>query len=119
MAHVFPKTECEFNNDYDCDGIPNHLDNCPFDYNPNQRDTDGDGVGDVCDDDIDGDGVKNPIGIVDDSGNIVISKRVDDMDNCPLVYNPNQSDSNGNGIGDACDVVSLEGVGISTQIIGS
>ncbi len=28
---------------------------------------------------------------------------VDLHDNCPLVLNPNQSDSNGNGIGDACD----------------
>lgn len=26
------------------------------------------------------------------------------IDNCPLVYNPNQADSNGNGIGDACDI---------------
>lgn len=31
------------------DGVPNRLDNCPFDYNPDQLDSDGDGVGDVCD----------------------------------------------------------------------
>jgi hypothetical protein len=27
----------------------------------------------------------------------------DDVDNCPTVSNPDQADSNGNGIGDACD----------------
>ncbi|MGA1796736.1 MAG: thrombospondin type 3 repeat-containing protein [bacterium] len=38
----------------------------------------------VRDDDIDDDEVTN------------------DNDNCPEVYNPDQTDSNGNGIGDAC-----------------
>lgn len=27
----------------------------------------------------------------------------DQLDNCPLVFNPDQQDSNGNGVGDACD----------------
>lgn len=63
-------TQCYFDDDYDCDGIPNTQDNCPYDFNPSQRDSDGDKVGDVCDDDIDGDGIKNPIGIVDETGNI-------------------------------------------------
>lgn len=31
------------------DGVPDALDNCPNDYNPDQIDTSGDGVGDVCD----------------------------------------------------------------------
>ena len=29
----------------------------------------------------------------------------DDKDNCPAVANPDQADSNGNGIGDACETV--------------
>jgi hypothetical protein len=52
---------CTFNNDYDCDGLDNMQDSCPNQYNPKQTDTDKDGIGDVCDDDIDGDGIKNPI----------------------------------------------------------
>jgi hypothetical protein len=33
----------------DFDGVAAGVDNCPFDFNPMQLDTDGDGVGDVCD----------------------------------------------------------------------
>ncbi len=35
--------------DGDCDGMCRHHDNCPEDYNPNQVDSDGDRIGDVCD----------------------------------------------------------------------
>ncbi|MFH1396785.1 MAG: putative Ig domain-containing protein [archaeon] len=35
--------------DTDGDGIPDEDDNCPFDVNPDQLDSDGDGWGDVCD----------------------------------------------------------------------
>ena len=34
--------------DYDSDGILDHLDNCPYAFNPNQEDQDSDGVGDQC-----------------------------------------------------------------------
>lgn len=85
LEYVFQKySNCSFNTDYDCDGIPNYKDNCPYDYNPQQKDTDGDGKGNVCDDDIDGDGQKNPIGIVDDNDNIIINKRDKNTDQNPL-----------------------------------
>lgn len=35
--------------DNDGDGIPNSSDNCPDVYNPDQKDSDGDGIGDLCD----------------------------------------------------------------------
>ena len=63
-------TKCNFDSDYDCDWIPNHEDNCAYQYNPSQTDLDSDYVWDVCDDDIDGDWKTNPIWIVDDTWNI-------------------------------------------------
>lgn len=57
---LYTNIQCSFDNDYDCDGIANADDNCPYDYNPSQKDTAQNGIGDVCDEDIDGDGIKNP-----------------------------------------------------------
>ena len=75
---------CTFNVDYDCDGITNGKDNCPYVYNLNQYDLDADGIGNVCDDDIDGDWERNPEWIVDDNNHIVISLWEDDLDQTPL-----------------------------------
>ena len=71
--------------DDDNDGLDDLVDNCPWTYNPDQLNSDTDGIGNACDDDDDNDGVLDP------------------DDNCPLVYNPNQKDYNGNGVGDVCD----------------
>jgi hypothetical protein len=45
--------------DLDQDGIADISDNCPDVANSDQADSDGDGVGDVCDEDRDGDGILN------------------------------------------------------------
>lgn len=87
--------------DFDCDGIENFKDICPSVYNPDQKDTDGDGKGDACDPDLvdpsfvdsrcdmDGDGIP------------------DIKDNCPSVCNSRQkfTDINNNNVNDLCDSV--------------
>ena len=45
--------------DDDRDGVEDEQDNCVQESNADQADSDADGQGDVCDDDRDGDGVKN------------------------------------------------------------
>jgi hypothetical protein len=72
--------------DTDGDGIPNDFDNCKFDFNPDQIDTDGDGFGDVC-----------QIGDPDDDG---IQNR---FDNCRFKPNPSQEDTDSDTVGDACE----------------
>ncbi len=47
--------------DIDADGISDAQDNCPNNANTDQADLDGDGFGDACDTDIDGDGVLNAL----------------------------------------------------------
>ncbi|ROT78853.1 thrombospondin [Penaeus vannamei] len=115
-------TSGECARDSDLDGYPdselngwgNVCDNCPAVSNPSQKDTDGDEMGDECDDDIDNDGTANindncrftananqndldRDGLGDDDG------VEDSIDNCPDVANSDQSDVDGDGSGDACD----------------
>lgn len=71
--------------DGDDDGIDAKRDNCRVNANPDQRDTDRDGQGDVCDSDDDADSI------------------LDAQDNCARVANLDQRDSDGDGAGNACD----------------
>jgi hypothetical protein len=47
--------------DTDNDGVPDSRDNCVATANPTQRDSDGDGYGDVCDGDPNNDGLVNSL----------------------------------------------------------
>ena len=62
--------------DSDNDGICGNEDNCPDDYNSDQEDSDNDGIGDACDNEVGLDEInnpKNPIFSID-----YLGRRVDD-----------------------------------------
>ncbi len=103
--------------DTDADGIGDVCDNCLNAANIEQADSDGDGAGDACDL-CPQDPAKTEPGLggcgnpepgnnsgggaapqADTDGDSV----PDSTDNCPGTFNPDQADSNGNGVGDACE----------------
>jgi hypothetical protein len=79
--------------DPDGDGVIGNLDNCPQDHNPDQSDSDGDRIGEACDE-CPGDWINDP----DEDGHCGLA------DNCPYDYNPGLGDGDSDGVGDACDI---------------
>ncbi len=47
--------------DFDGDSVRNFMDNCTQDANTDQRDTNGDGFGNLCDADLSNDGITNAV----------------------------------------------------------
>jgi hypothetical protein len=97
------------NVDYDDDGLPDACDSCP--ENENSGDRDGDGVDDACDPclvaavpeclnyDVDNDGHCDSQDII----SLFSTTCALEIDNCLYAYNPDQTDNNGNQIGDLCE----------------
>jgi len=88
--------------DLDGDGVPDAKDNCVEIPNPDQRDTDGDGIGNLCDPDVDKDGV------VTTSWGQVSRTEAGDIERIALaaqrrIYNPNY-DLDGDGKVDETDL---------------
>ena len=81
--------------DSDDDGVGNACDICPNDSDPNQEDFDGDDVGDACDNCPYQHNFKQQDTDGDSVGNI--------CDNCPLLSNGKQIDFDGDGFGNTCD----------------
>ena len=86
-------------------------DNCQYHYNPDQTDTDNDGIGNVCDDDDDNDGMddnwENDYGLDPLSDNSLSDEDGDgltDLEEYHLYTNPISSDSDGDGMPDGWEV---------------
>ena len=113
--------------DTDNDGIPDNQDNCPSVANPDQLESDADGIGDACDNcpndpqnDIDADGICGDIdncpnkpngpnlgtcSASSDSPGTTCTTDADCVVGCSSngLCDKSQADTDGDGIGDACD----------------
>jgi hypothetical protein len=89
---LFTATFCDVGPDSDGDGTSDLCDNCPSVANPDQTDTDFDGLGDVCNDSLDTDG----------------DEFRDVIDNCSVTPNADQADGDADNVGDVCDNCSVD-----------
>ena len=125
---AFPTDPSE-SKDSDNDGIGDNKDNCPQKANADQKDFDKDTIGDVCDNDRDGDGVVNTSdafpddpaeskdsdldGVGDNADAFPTDPSEtkdadkdgvgDNKDNCKTTANSDQKDLDKDGQGDVCD----------------
>lgn len=112
--------QSDFIADTDGDGVADSSDNCPDDSNYDQSDYDNDGLGDICDDDDDNDGIPDSEeGTGDSDGDGLIDSVDDDSDNDGILDKDESStDGDGDGLSNAKDKDS-DGDGIPDAAEGS
>jgi hypothetical protein len=110
-----------FSLDADGDGFNHDADNCPLASNPDQRDSDGDNLGDACDTDDDNDGLSDAFEISIGTNTLLVDTDGDGLsdyaevayDGNPAAYtpgsdlNPLSGDTDGDGIPDSSDQAPL------------
>ena len=104
-ADVFPNDATE-TVDSDSDAVGDNGDNCPIDINTNQVDQDGDGQGDTCDYDRDGDGVINEADFFPDDSSETTDTDSDGVGDNSDAFPDDASettDTDSDGIGDNSD----------------
>ena len=93
--------------DLDGDGVANGEDLCPQVADPDQTDTDGDELGDACDDDDDDDGLPDLVELylgTDPRRRDTDSDGLDDRTEARLGTDPTLPDTDGDGVRDAEEV---------------
>lgn len=78
--------------DSDIDGFGDEVDNCPLVFNKNQSNLDEDTFGDLCDDDIDGDGISNEFDSNQSNPLICTDSDNDQCDDCSSGVFDSQND---------------------------
>lgn len=113
---------CNSNPDIDNDGVSIDDDNCPNDYNPEQGDSDGDDIGDECDDchnllgDINDDQIHDILDIVN-IVNLILDGGMssDDFTDCEK----SDADINGDEIANILDIIQLINLILDNRMVQS
>jgi len=96
--------------DADQDGIDNNTDECPFNVDIG-IDANGNYIDKVCDP-LEGAPGSCPGGLADCDGDGWRNQQ----DNCPLVAQTDQADTDRDSIGDACDLLNAGGIGLGPNV---
>ncbi|MGB2478771.1 MAG: thrombospondin type 3 repeat-containing protein [Candidatus Poseidoniaceae archaeon] len=101
--------------DVDEDGVRDSLDNCVNDANFDQADYDSDSVGDVCDDDIDGDSITNDNDSCSIGENQWTSSMETDYDSDGCADNTEDQDDDSDSVIDLFDTCRFSPIGWTSE----
>ena len=104
--------------DADRDGVLDDVDNCPSDSNADQLDTDGDGAGNVCDGDDDGDEVSDTTEVTNGTDPVVVDEvksekeKVKSTDSQTTISEAPKTTAVATSVADSDSLLSEEGSGV-------